>query len=135
MAVFFASYMPFEIITADEVLCITFQGLFDTDCLHEAVTQVERIEAEAAVSPDRLIDLTAVESMELTFADMKRFADIRRVAPLKNKVKSAIVAPQPVHRGFARMFQTILENPKITVNIFPDRNSACAWLKEGKSSR
>jgi len=47
---------------------------------------------------------------------------------LKNYIKSAIVANNPSQFGFARMFQTLNDNPQIEIRIFPAAESAMEWL-------
>jgi hypothetical protein len=55
---------------------------------------------------------------------MRTFAEHRKAQTLANPVKSAAVAPQPVHVGFARMFQTLNEHPQITIEIFSSLRDA-----------
>ena len=126
--------MPFDLKTENGILYFAFRGEFNLADLRNGAEAASQIEAEAAISPDRIIDISAVESMNLNFADMQALVKLRRAAPLKNNVKSAIVALTPVQYGFARMFQTILENPKITVEIFMDQDSARAWIIMNKNS-
>jgi hypothetical protein len=47
---------------------------------------------------------------------------------LANPVKTAIVAPKPVHVGFARMFQILTDHPQIIVEVFATVVAAEAWL-------
>lgn len=70
--------------------------------------------------------------LDLNYAKIAAVASIRRAAPLKNAVKSAIVAPQPIQYGFARMFQTLNDNPRINLQVFSDRASAMEWLVAGR---
>ncbi|HEX2854014.1 MAG TPA: hypothetical protein VHO24_12310 [Opitutaceae bacterium] len=81
------------------------------------------------VSPDRITDMSRVSGITLDFTAMEAFAAKRRNAPLKNRVKSAIVAPQPLQFGFARMYQTLNENRDIVIELFRDEASALQWLE------
>ncbi len=94
---------------------------------------LKKIETEARVSPDRMADLSLIEGISLNFSAITNYAAARRTAPLKNKVKAAIVAPHPLQYGFARMFQTLNDNPDIIMEIFTDKNSGLAWISAGKS--
>jgi hypothetical protein len=38
------------------------------------------------------------------------------------------VAPTPVGRGFARMFQTLHDHPPIQIEIFDSESQAVSWL-------
>jgi hypothetical protein len=72
---------------------------------------------------DRLIDWKS--TLKGCFA----VAETRRRATLRNPVKSAIIASDIVRFGFARMFQTLNDNPQIVVAIFGDDESASQWLR------
>ena len=67
---------------------------------------------------------------DLSFAELHAFAAKRRKAPLKNAVKSAIVAGDAVQYGFARMYQTLNEHPYLRIEIFQSEEPARAWLRE-----
>lgn len=121
--------MALDIKFQDGILCLTMRGCVTSEELLNAAAQTAKIESEIEVSPQRIVDLSLVEDMNLNFADMHQVAETRKAAPLKNAVKSAIVAPQPVQYGFARMFQTLNKNPQITVQIFTARQDAIDWLK------
>jgi hypothetical protein len=44
-------------------------------------------------------------------------------------IRSALIALQPVHFGFARMFQMLNDNPRIQIRIFPNLDDAVLWLE------
>ena len=93
-----------------------------------------KIETEARVSPDRMVDLSAIEGLNLNFSAIMNYAAARRNAPLQNTVKAAIVAPQTLQYGFARMFQTLNVNPDISMEIFADKDSGLTWIFAGKGA-
>ncbi|HKW30954.1 MAG TPA: hypothetical protein VJT54_16640 [Verrucomicrobiae bacterium] len=119
---------------AEGIVCLTFRGYVTAEDIRDMVDLLAKIETEARVSPDRIADLSAIEGMSLNFSAIIDYSVVRRKAPLKNKVKAAIVAPHPLQYGFARMFQTLNENPDINMEIFTDKNSGLAWISAGKSS-
>jgi hypothetical protein len=121
--------MALDIKFEDGLLCLMLRGCISSDDLLNAAALTAKIEDEAEVSPHRIVDLSLVEDMNLNFAAMHQLAETRKVAPLKNPVKSAILAPHPVQYGFARMFQTINKNPQITIQVFTTRQDAIGWLK------
>jgi hypothetical protein len=108
-------------------------SLFGTVTLADLLSageEARRIEAEAPVSPPRITDMSRVDDLDLDYWRMEEFAARRRIAPLKNKVRSAIVAPSQVQYGFARMFQTLNDNPLIEIRIFSEHAAAELWLDE-----
>ncbi|HLZ53251.1 MAG TPA: hypothetical protein VKS19_02115 [Verrucomicrobiae bacterium] len=118
---------------AEGIVYLTFRGYVTAEDIRDMVDLLAKIETEARVSPDRVADLTAIEGMSLNFSAIIDYSVMRRKAPLKNKVKAAIVAPHPLQYGFARMFQTLNDNPDINMEIFTDKNSGLAWISAGKS--
>lgn len=88
-------------------------------------------EAEDALVPvpNRLLDLTQVESIAFGFPEVLALATHRRNRTFANDIKSGIVVASEVQRGFARMYQTLVDHPRIHLEIFDDRTAAEAWLR------
>jgi hypothetical protein len=79
--------------------------------------------------PPRLTDLTGVREMQIAYPDVKALADRRRALTFPNAFKSAILVRTPVQMGMARMFQTLNDNPQISIQIFEDEAAALIWLR------
>jgi hypothetical protein len=124
------SFMPITIPRNGDLLEITFSGKIATADLLTGAREVAEIEASEAVTPARLIDLSGVTHIDVNFASMQQFADLREKSQLKNPTRSAIVAPSALQFGFARMYQTIQANPQLAVEIFRTRADALAWLRK-----
>ena len=122
--------MAFDQTITNGIVCLTFHGILDAEDLRRGAELFARMEADLEPSPNRMADLSSVDRMDVDFGAVEALAAVRRIAPLKNKVKSAIIAPKPVLYGFARMFQTLNDNPAITLKIFRDRDMGWAWLNE-----
>jgi hypothetical protein len=123
--------MAFELKIEAGIAWIRFHGQLTSADLVGGAEGLAKMETEAEVAPDRISDLSSIDGLTLDFAAVEACASLRRSAPLKNLVKSAIIAPTPVQFGFARMFQTLNTNPKVTVRIFTDAESALAWFATG----
>jgi hypothetical protein len=122
--------MPLEIHHETDLVRVVLKGTLTEADLVALAKEAEETERNAGVSPNRLTDGTAVSEITITFHQMQAFALRRRTATVKNKMRSAIVAPGPLRYGFARMFQTLNDNPKIEISIFGDTAAAVRWLKE-----
>ncbi len=122
--------MAFEIQQLDGLVHVKLTGHITGDDLIAMAKVFSEIEPRYDVSPHRISDCSEVEDVVLNFAEMEAFAAKRRVARLKNKVKSAIVATKPIQFGFARMFQTLNNNPNIEIVIFSDAENARNWINE-----
>jgi len=120
--------MPINLQIRDGLMEMVFHGNFTTDDLLAAAQSVREIEEQSEITPDRITDLSDANMMSLDADQLKRYAASRARATLKNKVKSAIVAPKPDQYGLARMFQTFNENPAIEIKLFRDAPAAYAWL-------
>ena len=123
--------MPHEIKHAGNMIEGRFFGRLDEDDLIQVAAEVGEIEMVAAPSPHRLLDLSAVDSVNFGFLQMEDLVRKRSAAKLRNPVKSAIVAPKDIQFGFARMFQQLMDHPQITISVFRDAPSARAWLRKG----
>ena len=122
--------MPFSISSGDGIMRIVLSGTLVPEELVRMADALREAEAAAAVCPHRVTDLTDVTRFDVGFVDMSELAQRRREMSPANPIRSAIVASTPVQLGFARMFQTLNDHPRVTVRIFPDLNGALAWLAE-----
>lgn len=127
--------MAFEIRLQSERLIITFQGVVNGEELMRCAAEMAEWEGRLPRAPDRLTDLSDVEQMNLDFTMMERFRDLRHRTLIKNPIRSAIIAPGDLQFGFARMFQLLSSNPKITVEVFRGAEAAEWWLQRGQVVR
>jgi hypothetical protein len=120
--------MPFSLTAEPGLLRIVLFGEItraDLASLADAVVEIERT---LVVMPNQLTDVSQVSGRDLIYFDMLALAERRRARTLPNLVKSAIVAPRPVDIGFARMFQTLSDNPQMEIRIFATLEAAETWL-------
>ncbi len=120
--------MPIEIAQHAGYYLARFSGTLGPEDLAEATRLAAEIEKQQPAPVDRIIDLTAVQTFNVTFLAVSDTAKVRREVRFGRVVKSALVADRPVAIGFARMYQTILNNPEIEVAIFATVAEALAWL-------
>jgi hypothetical protein len=120
--------------SADGVLRIVLSGTLTPDDLGRVADAIGEVEDAADVCPCRVTDMTALTRFEVGFDEMFQLARRRRERSPANPIRSAIVASTPVQLGFARMFQTLNDHPRITLRIFPDMDAALAWLAEEPSA-
>lgn len=123
--------MPYRFLATPDLIEFQVFGVLRIEDLLAAAKETAEIERTAPVSPHRITDLSRADDLDMTFSKMADFAALRRAAPLKNNVRSAIVATKQVQVGFARMYQTLNDNPQIEVRIFNNYQVARAWV-EGK---
>jgi hypothetical protein len=121
--------MPYTITIEPAFLRIVLAGAVTSHDLQAIAQAVLAIEASQAVIPNRLADFSAMTEPFLTYPGVRAFVDRRPVQPLAYVVKSALVAPRPIHLGFARMFQLLNKHPQIQMEIFATLAAAETWLR------
>ena len=121
--------MPFEIRFEGGLLRVVFSGTVTNSDLAGVADAAAHIEASWAVVPNRIADLRSIEQLDIDFTGVFAMAEARRQVRLKNPIKTALIASDPVHFGFARMFQTLNDHPQIAIAIFRDEEQALQWLQ------
>lgn len=121
--------MPFEIRSHGPVIEARFYGVMTNADLVEFARAAWPIESAGAFVPHRITDLRPVTRLEINFEGVAELARDRLSRSFTNPFKSAIIAPDPVRFGFARMFQTLNDHPQITIAIFPDEETAREWIE------
>jgi hypothetical protein len=127
--------MAYEITPSDELIFIRAFGIITLDDLIGIGRDVDLIENARAIAPDRLLDLSQSSGDMINFAAIESFSTKRALKVLKNKVRLAVVAPDDLQFGVARMFQSLVANPQIDLQIFRKRELAWTWLSTDSHSR
>lgn len=122
--------MSVEIVPHADLIRVTLSGTLTDQDLSTIASRADEIERDLDPVPNRLTDMTGVTEMKVGYPDVRALADHRRVIAFPNDFKSAIIVRTPVQRGMARMFQSLNDNPRISIRIFDDEASALAWLRE-----
>ena len=122
--------MALAIVRQPDHFEATFSGTIGPEDLLECARLTTELEEASPEPIDRIADLSPVENFNVNFLAVSDLAKKRRDKRYGRLVKSALVADRPVAVGFARMYQTILNNPDIEVRIFPTLAEARAWLAE-----
>lgn len=123
--------MSVDIAVGPDLVRVTFSGVMSGKDLSYVASAAEEIERGLDPVPNRLADMTAVTEMQVAYPDVKVLADHRRKLAFPNAFKTAILVRTPVQIGMARMFQTLNDNPQITIQIFEDETAAMDWLRGG----
>ena len=122
--------MAYHIDTQQKIWRITFSGTMTNRDLHELLNDARELEKDKQIVPNRIADLRQLETIEVGFSEMSSMAAARRNHPLPNTIKTAILTKGPVQFGIARMFQMLLEHPKIQVQVFSEEQDALMWLSD-----
>jgi hypothetical protein len=120
--------MPFRVEMLGDLLHVTFSGVLSVEALKRLSDAIRDIEATLNPTPSRIVDMSGITGVSIGFDAMSELAEVRRLSPVRNAIKSALVAPGQLQMGFARMFQQLNSHPRVIVEVFRDRESALAWL-------
>jgi hypothetical protein len=105
------------------------RGVLDASEAAQIVEFVEIKETEMETGFDRFIDLTQLDSIKLSAADVKELAGRRRTFnPNEFRVKSAFFVTHPLTYGIAHMYEQLLNSTRIEVHVFSELEEAAAWL-------
>jgi hypothetical protein len=110
-----------------DFILVTFADTLSVDDLNQAADAIDIID-RTSPGRDRLIDATAVTGIQVDFEAVTRFAEDRRRYCRARRVKAAVLVTSNVMFGLARMYEQMLENPRVAVEVFRDRAAALAWL-------
>jgi len=124
--------MPYEIRFEDGLLRVVLSGTVTNADLSGIADAAAHIEASWAVVPNRIADFRSIERLDIDFTGVFAMAEARRHARLRNPIKTALIASDLVHFGFARMFQTLNDHPQIAIAIFRDEGEALQWLQSAE---
>jgi hypothetical protein len=117
------------VIQSDALLVTRPNGILDFKAASEMVAFVEIKELRAETGFNRFCDLTRLEGIHLTVAEVLQLADRRRrFNPNNVCVKSAFLATNPLAFGIARMYEQLLFSPRINVRVLDDIQVAADWL-------
>ena len=104
-------------------------GILDIKSAEALVEFVEIKEELTESGFNRFSDLTRLKGIQLTTEDVLRLAARRRAFNPNNiRVKSAFLATDPLAFGIARMYEHVLNSPRIEVTTWWDLRSAANWL-------
>ncbi len=121
--------LNFSVLDGDALLVARPGGILDAEMAEGIIEFVEIKESQLEMGFDRFCDLTELEGITLLSRDVHRFADRRRAFnPNEVRVKSAFLATDPLALGIARMYEQLLNSPRIVVRVWSDIQEAADWL-------
>jgi hypothetical protein len=117
------------VINRDSLMVGRPKGVLDAAEALDIVEFIEIREAQIETGFNRFCDLTHLEGIHLSSSDLGQLADRRReFNPNNVRVKSAFFATDPLAFGIARMYELLLNSPRIEVRVFNDVQAAADWL-------
>ena len=105
------------------------KGVLDAKSARQIVEFVETREVMAQSGFNRFCDMTHLDGINLSSDDIYQIAVRRRAFnPDLIQVKSAFFATQPLAFGISRMYEQMLNSPRIEVRVWNELPAAAKWL-------
>ena len=121
----FDTYM----IDKAELMVARPKGILDASESMRIVEFIEIKEVESETGFNRFCDLTGLDGIRLSFADVSALAARRaKFNPNNIHVKSAFLAKHPLSLAIARMYQQLLCSERIEVRVFSNLEDSADWL-------
>ena len=109
------------------ILSCTDIRVLSLQTLHELMDEVERYE-RTAEKQMRLMSFEHLEEINLNFNKLIAFSTRRQKEGVHGK--TALICTTPVTYGLARMWQSIMDDEAIEIQIFETYDAGQAWLLE-----
>ena len=105
-------------------------GVLDGEFTGQLLSFLIAVEEEPSQHPfNRLLDLAAIEGVRLTASELFQYSKGRRDATDHlPHFRTAIVAPNALANGVARMYEVLMQGSKIQVSVFWESRTAADWL-------
>lgn len=127
--------MQFEFKINDGWFLTSLSGDIDFVGILEALAEFEQLEKKFPPYFNRVTDLTGATSIDLDYNEVSGVAKKRMAAYLPDEVKSAFVVSNDEQHGFARMFFSLNNHPKIELKLFKNLAEAIDWIAPIKNDR
>ena len=116
-------------IERDALMVARPKGTLDAQTAERIVEFIEIKEEHSETGFNRFCDLTSLQGIQLSDAEVMCLADRRSAFnPNEIRVKSAFLAIHPLAYGLARMYEQMLHSPRIEVRVFRQLEAAAEWL-------
>jgi len=116
-------------IESDALMVARPKGILDAQTAERIVEFIEIKEEQSETGFNRFCDLTYLEVIQVSFAEILALTARRRTFnPNDVRVKSAFLATHPLAYGIARMYEQMLHSPRIDVRVFSQLEAAADWL-------
>lgn len=122
--------MPYQLEDKGSYLLINLSGRFDARELILLLADGERLEESSSSAHHRIITFSGVTDFAIQYEELHPITNRRSEHSLPFDIKTGIVTTSPIEQGIARMWHSLITNPRITVRIFSSIGAAKEWINE-----
>ena len=120
--------MPFTVEKNTQLIRVTYTGTLDNKDITGVLQDSLTMDGSELNLINRIEDMRNLRGIKIGFDDLMDFTKTLRTIQLPKVVKSAILTGNPLQYGIARMFQTILEHPQMSIKVFSNEEEALRWI-------
>jgi hypothetical protein len=113
----------------DGILFVTFPETLSDNDFSLMNEEIGAIEKEYSVVPNFIVNLTNVRKFNGDYLSVQKLAKHRAETIFSKNILEAILVNNDFQMGYARMYQTVNDNPRLTIKIFKDEAEAIQWIK------
>ena len=113
----------------DGILFVIFPETLSDNDFRIINEEIESVEEEYPVVPNFIVNLNNVKKFNGNYSSVQELAKQRAEKTFPNSILEAILVSNDFQMGFARMYQTVNDNPQLTIKIFRDEAKAIEWIK------
>ncbi|NTV46723.1 MAG: hypothetical protein HGB11_09470 [Chlorobiales bacterium] len=116
-------------VIKDYFVLIRPSGSFNAHDLNTLRKDMMKLDEEKPHLTKRFSDFTDVSELNVSFNDFSYYKNNRLYLNDVPKYRTAFYVESELKFGYARMCQTIIEDPKNEIRVFRDKQEAANWLK------
>lgn len=116
-------------VIKDSFVLIRPSGSFNAYDLNTLRKEMMKLEEEKPYLTKRFSDFTDVTELNISFNDFSYYKHNRMYLDDMPNYKTAFYVETDLKFGYARMCQTIIEDPKNEIRIFRNKQEAADWLE------
>jgi hypothetical protein len=113
----------------DGILFITFPDTLSDNDFRIINEEIAIMEEGYSTVPNFIVNLNNVKTFNGDYYSIQKLAKQRAKISFPNNIYEAILVTNDFQMGFARMYQTVNDNPQLTIKIFKDEAKAIEWVK------
>ncbi|NQZ55978.1 MAG: hypothetical protein HRT88_00685 [Lentisphaeraceae bacterium] len=121
--------MSFTIRQEEAFIRVDLNKGFSSEDLDNVVMKSGALESASEMTPNKLV-VVNTPVLDLRFDDLFPPAKHREAIDYTSEFKTAIVVNNDVNFGTSRIWQSIMNSPQVSIEIFRSEEEAIEWLQK-----
>ena len=116
---------------SDQLIIWRPKGILDIAKIYDFIKYLDEVSKERDPHFSRFIDLSQIDGISVNYNDLSPIAEQRRKyydSTITQKIKMAFYITNPLSLGMARMYQTLVDESLIEINIYENLEDCSQFL-------